>query len=214
MKPYVIKQGDYLLKVAHLLGFDADEVWDSGENGELKQLRTDPSMLKPGDILFVPDEPKKRLRLNKYETNAFVARVPAVKLALLLTENGEPLKNKKFVVEGLGDDSEQTTDGEGRLEVTAPVHVREVIVRFIESGNRMKLAIGDLDPPDTPSGARMRLTSLGFYGAKLAGADRYVAHDDAALASAVRAFQTKHKIEPTGRLDDATQSALVKEHGS
>ncbi len=212
MKPYVIKQGDYLLKVAHLLGFDADEVWSA--NAELKALRKDPSMLKAGDVLLVPDAPKPKLRLNKEETNAFVARVPAVKLALHVAEEGEPLKNEAYVIEGLGDESEQVTDGDGKLELTAPVHVREVIVRFVKSGKRMKLAIGELDPPDTPSGARMRLTSLGFYGAKLTGKDQYVAHDDEALASAVRAFQASMGLEATGELDGATRDALVAEHGS
>lgn len=212
MKPYVIKQGDYLLKVAHLLGFDADEVWNA--NGELKALRKDPSMLKAGDVLFVPDEPKPKLRLNKEETNAFVARVPAVKIALHVAEEGEPLKNKKYVVEGLGDETEQVTDGDGKLEVSAPVHVREVIVRFVETGKRMKLAIGELDPADTPSGARMRLTSLGFYGAKLTGKDQYVMRDDEALAGAVRAFQASNDLPVTGELDAATRDALIAEHGS
>jgi len=212
MKPYVIKQGDYLLKVAHLLGFDADEVWNA--NAELKALRKDPSMLKAGDVLLVPDEPKPKLRLNKEESNAFVARVPAVKVALHVSEEGEPLKNKKYVIEGLGDESEQTTDGEGKIEVSAPVHVREVIVRFVETGKRMKLAIGELDPPDTKSGARMRLTSLGFYGAKLTGKDQYIATDEDALASAVRAFQASKDLEVTGELDAGTQEALVAEHGS
>lgn len=212
MKPYVIKQGDYLLKVAHLLGFDADEVWNA--NAELKALRKDPSLLKAGDVLFVPDEPKPKLRLNKEETNAFVARVPAVKLALHVAEEGEPLKNEKYVIEGLGDESERVTDGEGKLELTVPVHVREVIVRFVKTGKRMKLAVGELDPPDTPSGARMRLTSLGFYGAKLTGKDQYVAHDEEALAQAVRAFQASKDLPVTGELDAATRDALVAEHGS
>ncbi len=214
MKPYVIKQGDYLLKIAHILGFDADLVWNGGQNAELKALRKDPSMLKAGDVLFVPDEPKPKLRLNQHEANAFVARVPAVKLALHVAEDGEPLKNKKYVIEGLGDESEQVTDGDGKLELSAPVHVREVIVRFVETGKRLKLAIGELDPPDTPSGARMRLTSLGFYGPKLAGKDQYVERDDEALRGALRAFQASKQLAATGDLDDATRDALVAEHGS
>ncbi len=27
MKPYVVRQGDYLAKIAHQLGFDPDVVW-------------------------------------------------------------------------------------------------------------------------------------------------------------------------------------------
>ena len=28
--PYVVRQGDYLAKIAHTLGFDLDEVWNEG----------------------------------------------------------------------------------------------------------------------------------------------------------------------------------------
>ena len=46
MKPYVIKQGDYLTRLSHRLGFVADEVWNHGKNAELKSLRKDPETLK------------------------------------------------------------------------------------------------------------------------------------------------------------------------
>ena len=213
-KPHVIRQGDYLLKLAHLKGFDADEVWNDGKNAELQKARKDPSMLKPGDILFVPDEPRKRLKLNAKQANAFVARVPSVKIAVVIAHDGEPLKNAKYVVEGLGDDTELTTDGEGKVELQAPVHAREVTLRFVETGKRMKIAIGDLDPADTPSGARMRLTSLGFYSGKAEGADAYVGHDGLVLGRAVRAFQAASGLDTTGEIDDATREALVAAHGS
>ena len=214
MKPYVIKQGDYLLKVSHLLGFDADEVWDDGKNAELKKTRKDPSMLRPGDVLFVPDTPKKKLKVNAKESNVFVARIPTVKVSVVIASDSGPLKNEKYVVEGLGDETERTTDGEGKIEFEAPVHAREVLVRFVDRKVKMHVAIGDLDPPEADSGMRMRLTTLGFYGAKLEGADRYVAHDDGALAAAVRAFQAANGLKPTGKLDDATRAAIVKAHGS
>ena len=54
MKPYVIKQGDYLTRIAHRLGFVANEVWNDPKNAELKALRSDPDTLKSGDIVFVP----------------------------------------------------------------------------------------------------------------------------------------------------------------
>lgn len=213
-KPYVIRQGDYLLKVAHLKGFDADQVWNDAKNKELKDSRKDPSMLKPGDILFVPDEPKKPLKLNAKESNAFVARVPAVKVKVKIAEDNTPMKNAKYVIEGLGDETEQTTDGDGNVDIQAPVHAREVVIRFVETGKRMKIAIGSLDPPDSPSGARMRLTSLGYYSGKVEGADQYVARNDDALAAAVRQFQAVTGLPTTGEIDDATRQALVTAHGS
>lgn len=215
MKPYVIKQGDYLLKLAHLLGFDSEKVWNDAKNAELRAERKDPAMLRPGDVLFIPDEPKARLPLNPKEHNFFVARVPSVKIAVVLKQDDEPLANQAYVVEGIAEEDPRKTDNDGRVMIELPVHVREVTVRFVESGQRFNLRVGDLDPPETPSGARMRLTSLGFYGAKLGGgAERYVAHDDVALEGAVRAFQRAQGLDATGQLDATTLRALVDAHGS
>jgi len=214
MKPYVIKQGDYLLKVAHLLGFDADKVWSDPKNAELKTKRKDPSMLKAGDILFVPDEPKKKLKLNPKQSNTYVAHVPTVKVAVAVAHDNEPLKNKKYVIEGLGDDTEHTTDGDGAIHIEAPVHVREVMVRFVETGMRLQVAIGDLDPPDTPSGARMRLANLGHLAEKLAGSDPHISRDVDALAGAIKKFQSVSGLPITGLLDQMTSDALAKAHGA
>jgi N-acetylmuramoyl-L-alanine amidase len=214
MKPYVVRAGDYLSKLAHQLGFDADAVWGDGKNADLKKSRKDPNMLQAGDILFVPDEPRKRLPLQKETENAYVASVPTVTVSVALDEDGVPLANAKYVIEGLGDDTERTTDGDGHVKFEAPVHVREVVVRFTEKKFSIKVGIGDLDPIDTDSGVRMRLTHLGFYGPKLEGAEQYEAFDDAQLAAAVAAFQQAQGMKPTGELDDATKSALVAIHGS
>ncbi len=181
---------------------------------ELKKKRKDPATLEPGDILFIPDEPRPRLALRAKELNSYTARVPSVDVAIVVKAEDEPLKNAKYVVEGLGDETEQVTDGEGRVVVRAPVHVREVTIRFVETGERMTLALGGLDPADTDSGMRMRLTGLGFYAAKATGADRYVAHDPAAFSAAVSAFQRANELEPTGVVDDATRKAVVEAHGS
>lgn len=214
MKPYVIKQGDYLLKLAHMRGFVADTVWNDGKNAKLKELRKNPNMLQAGDVLFVPDEPRKKLRLNKEETNVYVARVPTVTVSIVVSDDGEPLKDAKYVLEGMGDDTELKTDGEGTATFEAPVHVREVVLAFVDRKLRLKVGIGDLDPADTEAGARMRLTSLGYYGGQLEGEERYVADDEKKLAAALRAFQSDHDLEPTGELDDATKDKLVEVHGS
>lgn len=214
MKPYVIRQGDYLTKLAHLSGFDADSVWSDPKNAELRSSRPDPSMLRPGDVLFVPDEPKRPLRLNPKENNVFVARVPTVKVSVVVCSDDEPIRDEPYVVLGIGDESPKKTDGEGRVEVEVPVHVREVLVRFVDRKTEMRIAIGDLDPPDTPTGVRMRLASLGYHADKVEGADRSIAHDDDALQGAVVAFQRANGLEATGEVDDATRAALVEAHGS
>lgn len=214
MKPYVIKQGDYLLKLSHTLGFNHDKVWNDGKNAKLKDQRKNPNMLQAGDIVFIPDEPKKKLRLNKEETNAFVAKVPTVTISIVVAADDEPVKDAAYVIEGLGDDTELKTDGKGTATFPAPVHAREVVLFFKDQKLRLKVGIGDLDPADTKPGARMRLQSLGYFGGKVVGAEQYVADDDDELRAAISAFQSGMKLPVTGELDDDTKSALVKEHGS
>lgn len=214
MKPYVIKQGDYLTKLAHLLGFNAQTVWNDGKNAELKELRKDPTMLQAGDILFVPDEPKKKLPLKHEEENKYVATVPKISVSVVVADDDEPVADEVYVVEGLGDDEERTTDKEGTVTFEVPVHVREVTVRFKERELAFRIGVGELDPIDTDSGVRMRLTQLGFYGPQLAGEDEYVERDDAQLAAGIAAFQASQGIDVTGTLDDATKDALIEAHGS
>ncbi|HHH29707.1 MAG TPA: peptidoglycan-binding protein [Polyangiaceae bacterium] len=214
MKPYVIKHGDHLLKLAHLMGFDADKVWNDGANAELKAARSDPTMLQAGDILMVPDEPKKQLDLKHEEKNDYVAKVPKIAVSVAVTDDDEPLANEAYVVEGLGDDTERTTDGDGMVSFEAPVHVREVTVRFVNVDLTFRLGVGELDPIDTDAGVRMRLTQLGLYGPKLAGEDQYVERDDSQLAAAIAAFQSRSGLEVTGEMDDATREALLEAHGS
>ena len=88
MKPYVVKQGDHLTKLAHKMGFDADTVWNDSKNAELKKARK-PDILKAGDVLWVPDEPKKKLSLTAQSSNAYVAKVPKVPMKIALSDGGK-----------------------------------------------------------------------------------------------------------------------------
>ena len=214
MKPYVIKQGDYLTKLAHQMGFDADTVWNDGKNSALKEQRADPSMLQAGDVLFVPDAPKKRLPLKAEEENSYVAQVPKIAVSVVVTDDDEPIADEPYVIEGLGDDEERTTDADGTVSFEAPVHVREVTVRFTERELVFRIGVGELDPIDTDSGVRIRLTQLGYYGAQTAGEDAYVERNDAQLAAAIAAFQGAQGLPINGDMDDATRDALLEAHGS
>jgi hypothetical protein len=215
MKPYVVRAGDYLSKLSHSLGFDADKVWGDAKNADLKKARTDPNMLQAGDILFVPDEPKPKLDLIPESENDFVGIVPMVTVSVVVDEDGIPLANAKYTIQGLGtDDKVFTTDKDGRVKFDAAVHVREAVVRFVDSGHSMKVGIGDLDPIDTDSGARMRLTHLGFFGPVLEGDEQYEAQSGGQLAAAIAAFQRAKGASVTGLLDDATKKLLTAAHKS
>ncbi len=215
MKPYVIRQGDHLIKLAHKLGFAPEEVWDDPKNAELKEERGDGSILRPGDILHVPDRPRKKLPFEKATTNSYVAKLPMLPVSLRLGSEGELLAEEPYVIEGLGPEPiEGKSDGDGMIELEVPADLRELTVVLPERNERFQLKVGDLDPVDQPSGLRMRLTHLGYYNATLQGQDGYVGTEEDRLAAGLRAFQVAAELEPTGELDDETRAKLLEAHGS
>jgi hypothetical protein len=120
------------------------------------------------------------------------------------------------VIAGLGDeDVTGSTDGEGNVIFEAAVSVRAVKLTLTKRRQTFQVLVGDLDPVDEPSGARMRLEHLGLYGGSYAdGPEPYASRDEAQFAAAITAFQKKQGLPATGKLDDATKVALVAAHGS
>ncbi|APR86243.1 Hypothetical protein A7982_11592 [Minicystis rosea] len=211
MKPYVIKQGDYLEKVAHALGFDADEVWNEPKNAELKKQR-DPNLLHPGDVLYVPDRTPQWLPLRSGTDNLYIAKVPRTTVRLVFKDVDKPRANEPYVILGMGEPEEGTTDGDGVLEIKVPVHIREVQISFPKSRITYPIHIGDMDPIEEPTGVRKRLLHLGYGAAP--SADEDVANEDLEAADrlAILAFQQDQGLEATGSMDDATRAALAKAH--
>jgi hypothetical protein len=160
MQPYVVRQGDYLTKLAHQLGFDADDVWKDEKNSELKDLRKSPDILAPGDVLYIPTEPPPSLGLSSGTTNDYSATIPRVSLTLLFLDGTEPLKGEPCQVEGLAADDPEvptSTDGEGTLVLKIPVTIREIAVRFPDRMLGYRFFVGDLNPAVEASGIRQRL---------------------------------------------------------
>ena len=52
-RPYIVRQGDFLSKIAAQLGMDPSRIWELSENDELRARRPNPEMLAPGDVLHV-----------------------------------------------------------------------------------------------------------------------------------------------------------------
>lgn len=218
MKPYVIKRGDYLKKLGHLYGFDPDAIWADASNAELKAQRGDPNVLKAGDVLHIPDAPPLRLQLRAGKENAYVATVPKVSVTVCLERDGAPLADERVVVKGLGDDEPTTSDGDGKVILNVPVHVRDVELFLPEHDLTYRVSVGALDPAHEASGARMRLKALGHYQpvqhAGRGQGRKADAGEAEQLAVALRSFQIDEGLEPTGLLDEPTQQALVARYGS
>ena len=208
-KSHVVRQGEYLTKLAHQLGFDADAVWNHTRNADLRALRTNREILCPGDVLWVPDSPRKLVQLRIGEDNAFASSIPETQIHLtLLQRDGTPLANTAYTVQGAPGLTDGSTDGDGKVSLTLPVHVERVLLVF-ESGQQYQVAVGEMDPIEETSGVLKRLIHLGYL---TECADP--TSDDFELRLALSAFQKAQGLPITGQIDDPTRHALVAAHKS
>lgn len=210
MRPYVVRTGDHLSRIAFEQGLDADTIWNDPKNAELKKLRGNPNILLTGDILYLPDPlPKKWLPVTVGSTNKFVATPPTTTLSVTITLAGKPLANEKCLVHGLSPSQPMATDGDGKLSLRLGLSVRSVTVEFPRIPLVRTLRIGHLDPVTEPTGIRQRLAHLGYMAPRTNAGEL----DSAAIGSALRSFQTENQLPATGTADDATRSALERAHG-
>src|SRR5690242_16003658 len=108
--PYVIRQGDYLSKLAFTRGFSAPEIWNHPRNADLRKRRGDMDILYPGDILFLPESPPKPFGVSRGNGNDYAASVPTVDVHVILKDAHGPIANESFVVDGFGEPLSGTTN--------------------------------------------------------------------------------------------------------
>lgn len=212
MKPYVIRQGEYLASLAVRHGFDAERVWHDPANGALAQLRRNPQILQPGDVMHLPDGPDTAVakQLRARSRNTYVARVPKVTLSLVFRDHGHAIANARYLVDVAGRSVAGSSDGDGKLELAVPVHVTEVRVDFPERHRAFVVCVGHMDPIEERSGLRARLEHLGY----LQPVSSESSDPNDGIAAALTRFQRHHGLHPSGTFDDLTRDRLRDQHGS
>jgi hypothetical protein len=214
MPPYVVRQGDYLAKLAHQFGFDADDVWNDPANGALRELRKTPDVLYPGDVLQLPVAKPESQSLVGGSGNAYAASIPCVEVILVLRDDtGNLLPSEPCEIEGCGPPDgpappPTSSDGDGKITLAVPVTQREVTIHLPRKNVTLQVLVGDLDPIEETSGVQKRLQNLGY------GDWSEADEEDETLAGATRAFQKDAGLEPTGTLDDELRQALLRRHGT
>jgi len=208
MKPYVIRQGDYLARLAQTLRFDAAQVWNHARNEPLRTLRKHSEVLLPGDVLYVPDPSDEPLAVEVGSGNSFRGNVARVELVVVSKDgNGRPRGGVKAWVHGLGAVREETTGGDGKLTLKVPVDTRKVSVVFEGDARVYQLRVGNLDPVEETTGVRQRLIALGYLLDQLDA-------DGAMLRDAIKRFQKTQGLTETGEADDAMRAKLRAVHRS
>lgn len=208
MSTHKVKQGECLETIAAAHGWLAPALWDQPENAALKEQRKDPYCLLPGDVVTVPprrprDEPVATDGVGRFKLGVVVPR-----LRVRLLNDAEPRAGEAYRLEyDDGQVLEGSTNGDGWVEQPLPVKVRKAVLLLKDGAERYELAVGGLDPADSPSGAQGRLCNLGWYFGEVDG------ELGPMTAAALRRFQRAKGLEASGALDEATAEALRGEYG-
>jgi hypothetical protein len=173
LEPYVIRQGDFLLKVAHKFGFDADTIWNDAKNDALRQVRPNPNILLPGDVLYIPDQANRTPALKPLvtgTTNTFTSHTPTLSLTCkFIGAEAATYASKAFTVQELADLVGLQTDDQGVATFPIPVTLTRATITFIETGECVELGIAAMDPINSLEGIFKRLQNLGHIPREVDG---------------------------------------------
>jgi N-acetylmuramoyl-L-alanine amidase len=204
---YEVKDGDHISGIAQSHGFDDyKDVWNHPDNADLRQQRTDPHVLQPGDSVAIP-EVKAQAAANKPTgaKHTFQIQQSPLKLRIkLLDLSVKSVAGVQVTVAG----SALTTDGDGLVEATVDKSATDT--PFDSPSNpEVHLSVGDLNPSDdaSDSGYKARLYNLGFLW------DPTVDDADDEMVIALQDFQAQYSLTMSGALDDATKAQLLEAHG-
>src|SRR5262245_20480695 len=98
---YIVRQGDYLTRLAHRMGFDANEVWNDSRNADVRASRSSREVLAPGGVLWVPDTRSGGAPIAAGGTHRYSVRVPTVSVRFIVSDGDRPVADEPYVVEGL-----------------------------------------------------------------------------------------------------------------
>jgi len=210
MVDHVVREGESVPSIAERYGVTVESIWELPENRPLRAAGRRPEILKPGDVLKVPDRELRYEERPTDQRHRFRRKGSRTRLVVRFLCEGEPRAGEPFRLSVDGALQDGTLDDHGELHVPIPVGARtaEVFLGPPDQEERFPLRISHLLPISEAKGVEQRLRNLGFYDGSDGEDDRVK------LANAVRLFQGTNDLEPTGRVDEATRAKLREDYGS
>jgi N-acetylmuramoyl-L-alanine amidase len=220
MPKYLVRQGDYLALIASRFRIpDWKTIYDHPENAAFRKKRPDPNVIKPNDVIFVPDPVAKTCDCATDKKHRFVAkRPPDLEFEIVLRdENREPFADAAWTILGTsGLKLKGKTGADGSLSARLPHGTTDVELFLDEMPwARWRLNVGHLDPVEDEgkavvAGMQSRLNNLGFPCGNVDG--QFGPRTQSALAEFQRVVLGRES--PTGEIDSQTLDRLVAEHGA
>jgi N-acetylmuramoyl-L-alanine amidase len=211
-KQHVVQQGESLVTIAHANGFrTAKPIWEHEANAELRARRSDPNILRPGDVIAIPDKVERRESCRTCASHRFVLERLTRTLRIRVQDpGGDPLDFQAWELDAGGVLLGGETDETGLVEAEVPLEARSATLTV--GGVRWELGLDELDPTenaddDGVAGAQGRLRNLGI--------DPGAIDSDAGpkTRESISMFQASHGLPITGELDAATLAKLHEVEG-
>ncbi len=215
-RKHKVQPGEGIGKIARRYGYGSwTSIWNDPANKSLKDRRSNPNVLHPGDVLIIPDKETKQLPGGTEQRHRFACRLPKLTEHLRVQiedRDGKAMANKDYAITlDTGDELTGTTDGDGYLEEQMPIESSTAALTI--DGCEWQLDINELNPVDEEtsdaniSGAQARLSNLGYPCPENGQLDDATQH-------AIKAYQADIGLSETGQLDEATRSSLRRNHGA
>ena len=206
---HVVKQGECIESIALEHDFFWETIWTHENNKELRQKRSSGNVLRPGDEVYIPDKRVRVFAVESGKRHVFVRKGVPSKLNIVVRVDDEPMARTPYTLVVDGQRFEGTTDDSGRL--AHPISPRslqgKLLVGLGDDQEEIDLELGHLDPVEELSGVQARLNNLGFFCGEVDG------ESDPLTEQAIVDFKTRHGLEPTSTVDDATRARLLELHG-
>lgn len=213
MPQYTVRQGDSIASIAHAHGFHWETIWEHSNNAELRQLRENPNILYPDDVVFIPDREAKQEPGGTDQRHRF-RRLgsPQMLRIRLLNRQDEPRADLSYTLEIDGNTFSDTTNSNGILEHPVPPDAGTGMLQIEgpEAQETYQITIGTMDPIAESSGVQARLNNLGFYGPQC----EINGQMDGATIDALRRFQRKHNLDEIDEISESARTRLNESHGT
>lgn len=208
---HTVRAGDCVSSIAFDHGFFPDTVWDDAANAKLKEMRKNPNILVPGDVVVVPDKQPREESGATESLHRFRRKGVPERLKIRLEENGEPRAKLAYTIVIEGRSTQGTTDDEGWIDHPIPPNAKRGTLS-IEGEAPLDLYVGHMPPIDTDEGLLSRLGNLGYIPAD--GDDPDGDFESERLANALSHFQARCGLTVSGTADDETKQKLLELHQS
>lgn len=177
-------------------------MWNHPQNAKLNLSRKDPSVLKEGDAVYIPDLTIKEESSNTEQRHKFRLKGVPAKIKIRLCIDDQPRAHEPYIL--YVDDIEVcqgNTDGDGYIRAAIPPHAQKgrILVGSGDEQDVFVFLLGTVDPLETDEGIRGRLHNMGY--------------DVSDLTEAIRNFQSKENLNITGTADAPTLARLKERFG-